>query len=142
MVLQGKRLKQLCGKCLSYVLHSNHVPFLTPEQHPATVRAITTFKKTHSSRFLILSNSNSAYIDIILKEQGLENFFEDVITNPAQFLPNGCLEVKRRVLADAPKQHGCKVGCSPNMCKGGFRRASKLQHQLAQNICECSQEKN
>jgi hypothetical protein len=43
--------------------------------------------------------------------------FDEVVTNPAQFNSNGLLELRRRVDPNGP-QHSCKVGCSPNMCKG------------------------
>lgn len=48
---------------------------------------------------------------------GMENQFDEVITNPAKFNEDGLLELKRRVDPNG-KQHECKVGCSPNMCKG------------------------
>jgi len=47
----------------------------------------------------------------------MENFFEEIITNPAEFLDNGLLQLKRRV-DPSGEQHGCKIGCSANMCKG------------------------
>lgn len=47
----------------------------------------------------------------------MENFFEEIVTNPAEFKDNGLLSLKRRV-DPSGKQHGCKVGCSANMCKG------------------------
>lgn len=47
----------------------------------------------------------------------MENFFEEIITNPAEFLDSGLLQLKRRV-DPSGEQHGCKVGCSANMCKG------------------------
>lgn len=55
-----------------------------------------------------------------MQHHGLENFFDEVITNPAEFRSDGLLKLERRVLASAPQQHGCKIGCSPNMCKGAL----------------------
>jgi pyridoxal phosphate phosphatase PHOSPHO2 len=56
-----------------------------------------------------------------MQHHGLENFFEEIVTNPAQWLPNGMLQLKRRV-DPAGVQHGCKIGCSANMCKGELLR--------------------
>lgn len=47
----------------------------------------------------------------------MENFFEEIVTNPAEFLDSGLLSLKRRV-DPSGEQHGCKIGCSANMCKG------------------------
>lgn len=52
------------------------------------------------------------------QHQGMTDIFEEIITNPAEFKESGLLEINRRILASAPKQHSCKVGCSANMCKG------------------------
>lgn len=48
----------------------------------------------------------------------MDGFFDEIITNPAEFKDSGLLELRRRVAADDKQQHGCKIGCSPNMCKG------------------------
>jgi pyridoxal phosphate phosphatase PHOSPHO2 len=48
----------------------------------------------------------------------MSDIFDEIITNPASFTDSGLLEINRRVLATAEKQHSCKVGCSANMCKG------------------------
>ncbi|GAA5841204.1 hypothetical protein JCM11251_003233 [Rhodosporidiobolus azoricus] len=87
--------------------------------HPAMKRIIKAVSSSQSPKgsWTILSNSNSVYIDTIMKHHGLEKDLQEVITNPAKFLDNGLLEVKRRVDPNGP-QHSCKVGCSPNMCKG------------------------
>lgn len=97
--------------------------------------------------FLCLSNSNSVFIDTILKvshtpplaflssrltdsfsqHHGLEDQFVEVITNPAEFQANGLLSLKRRV-DPAGEQHGCKVGCSANMCKGAELEAFMARH--------------
>ncbi|GAA5973827.1 hypothetical protein JCM11641_003178 [Rhodosporidiobolus odoratus] len=87
--------------------------------HPAMKRMILSLKASTDPRVsvTILSNSNSVYIDTIMKHQGLDTVIDEVITNPAQFDDKGCLVVKRRVDPNGP-QHSCTVGCSPNMCKG------------------------
>jgi pyridoxal phosphate phosphatase PHOSPHO2 len=51
------------------------------------------------------------------QSKGLQNLFEEIVTNPAEFEPSGLLKLRRRVDPNGP-QHSCTVGCSPNMCKG------------------------
>ncbi|GAA5865280.1 hypothetical protein JCM1840_003975 [Sporobolomyces johnsonii] len=87
--------------------------------HPAMKRGVQTVKARADPQatFLCLSNSNSVFIDTILRHHGLENQFDEIITNPAHFRDDGLLELKRRVDPNGP-QHDCTVGCSPNMCKG------------------------
>ncbi|GAA5945666.1 hypothetical protein JCM1841_000860 [Sporobolomyces salmonicolor] len=87
--------------------------------HPAMKRGVQAVKARvdPQATFLCLSNSNSVFIDTILRHHGLENQFDEIITNPAHFRDDGLLELKRRVDPNGP-QHNCTVGCSPNMCKG------------------------
>jgi hypothetical protein len=47
----------------------------------------------------------------------MSDFFEEVITNPAEWDDSGLLKLRRRTDPSGP-QHQCKIGCSPNMCKG------------------------
>lgn len=87
--------------------------------------------KAHESpktTFFLLSNSNTVYIDTILRHQGITDVFDEIVTNPAHFEPSGLLNVSRRIPADAEKQHSCKVGCSPNMCKGEELEAFLARH--------------
>ncbi|GAA5857791.1 hypothetical protein JCM8547_005983 [Rhodosporidiobolus lusitaniae] len=87
--------------------------------HPAMTRMIKSIKASSSPlvNYVILSNSNTFYIDTILKHNGIDQTVDEVITNPASFNEEGVLVLKRRVDPSGP-QHTCKVGCSPNMCKG------------------------
>lgn len=48
----------------------------------------------------------------------MDTLFEEIITNPAEWDESGLLKVRRKVDPQGP-QHDCKIGCSPNMCKGG-----------------------
>ncbi|KAF8829107.1 hypothetical protein HHX47_DHR3000717 [Lentinula edodes] len=84
--------------------------------HPAMVRAVTTLKARGNTTFLCLSNANSVFISTILQEKGLDTLFEEIITNPAEWDTSGLLRLRRRIDPEGP-QHGCKIGCSPNMCK-------------------------
>ncbi|KAI0082062.1 hypothetical protein K474DRAFT_1655996 [Panus rudis PR-1116 ss-1] len=100
--------------------------------HPAMIRAVKTLKAKDSPQttFLCLSNANSVFISTILKEKGLDDLFEEIITNPAEWDPSGLLKLQRRVDPSGP-QHQCKVGCSPNMCKGEELNAFLERHQPA-----------
>lgn len=75
--------------------------------------------------FFLLSNSNEFYIRTLLQKHGLSDVFTEVVTNPAQFDDKGKLCLRRRIPADAEVQHGCKVGCSANMCKGELETESE-----------------
>jgi len=87
--------------------------------HPGMVRAVMKLKAgtNPQTTFLCLSNANSVFISTILESKGLSTLFEEIITNPAEWDPSGLLKLRRRVDPNGP-QHTCKVGCSPNMCKG------------------------
>ncbi|KAF5370571.1 hypothetical protein D9758_001929 [Tetrapyrgos nigripes] len=77
--------------------------------HPAMVRAVSKLKAGGKTTFFCLSNANS--------EKGLENLFDEIITNPAEWTDSGLLDLRRRIDPSGP-QHNCQVGCSANMCKG------------------------
>ncbi|PPQ99433.1 hypothetical protein CVT24_005240 [Panaeolus cyanescens] len=89
----------------------------TMPYHPAMKRAVTNLKSRGKTTFLCLSNANSVFISTILKSKGLENLFQEIITNPAEWDNSGLLKLRRRV-DPLGVQHTCEVGCSPNMCKG------------------------
>lgn len=78
---------------------------------------------TPETTFFLLSNSNTVYIDTILKHQGLDKVFDEIVTNPAEFDGEGRLILNRRIPVEHEKQHQCKVGCSANMCKGEFHQS-------------------
>lgn len=96
--------------------------------HPGMVRGVKALKQDPEvdTTFFLLSNSNTVYIDTVLSARKLQppegpQVFTEIVTNPARFLPSGLLELKRRIPpAGEPgsRDHGCKVGCSANMCKG------------------------
>ncbi|TFK44376.1 phosphatase phospho-type [Crucibulum laeve] len=98
--------------------------------HPAMVRGVSNLKDAGKTTFFCLSNANSVFISTILKSKGLETLFHEIITNPAEWAPSGLLKLRRRV-DPAGTQHGCKVGCSPNMCKG-----KELEAFLARNAAD------
>jgi len=100
--------------------------------HPAVVRAVTKLKAATNPQttFLCLSNANSVFISTILESKGLSTLFEEIVTNPAEWDPSGLLKLRRRVDPNGP-QHTCKVGCSPNMCKGEELDAFLERHKPA-----------
>jgi len=98
------------------------------------IRAVKALKSRSKTTFFCLSNANSVFINTILQvrlmciqthaflrlcnqSKGLEDLFTEIVTNPAEWEPSGLLKLRRRVDPSGP-QHSCKVGCSPNMCKG------------------------
>ncbi|RPD59908.1 hypothetical protein L226DRAFT_487823 [Lentinus tigrinus ALCF2SS1-7] len=85
--------------------------------HPAMIRGVSSLKSRGKTTFFLLSNANIIYITTVLKSKGLESLFHEIVTNPAEWDPSGLLKVRRRIDPSGP-QHNCKVGCSPNMCKG------------------------
>jgi len=98
--------------------------------HPAMVRGVTNLKggSNPTTTFFCLSNANSVFINTILESKGLQNLFEEIVTNPAEFEPSGLLKLRRRVDPNGP-QHSCTVGCSPNMCKGEELAAFLERHK-------------
>lgn len=84
------------------------------------VRAVEGLKDAQKTTFFCLSNANEVYIRTILQSRGLDDLFDEIVTNPAHWAENGLLDVRRRVDPAGP-QHSCTVGCSPNMCKGAHR---------------------
>ncbi|EIW63357.1 uncharacterized protein TRAVEDRAFT_56397 [Trametes versicolor FP-101664 SS1] len=98
--------------------------------HPAMVRGTTALKSRAKTTFFCLSNANIIFITTILKSKGLDELFDEIVTNPAEWDPSGLLKLRRRVDPAGP-QHACKVGCSPNMCKGDELDAFLARHQPA-----------
>ncbi|KAL1695493.1 phosphatase phospho-type [Schizophyllum commune] len=95
--------------------------------HPAMIRAVKDLKAQGKTTFLCLSNANEVFIKTILKSKGLEDLFNEIITNRAEWDESGLLKLRRRVDPNGP-QHSCKVGCSPNMCKGEELEAFLERH--------------
>ncbi|KAJ3514120.1 hypothetical protein NLJ89_g2566 [Agrocybe chaxingu] len=113
LVAQSLREAHARGITKDQVIHALQImPY-----HPAMVRAVTGLKAGGKTTFLCLSNANSVFISTILESKGLQTLFEEIITNRAEWEPSGLLKLQRRVDPEGP-QHSCKVGCSPNMCKG------------------------
>ncbi|ORY00495.1 hypothetical protein K493DRAFT_335329 [Basidiobolus meristosporus CBS 931.73] len=71
--------------------------------------------KSKGAKHIILSDSNTIFIDKCLKASGVLDVFELVRTNPAQFDSEGCLRVTR--LTPQSNPHNCAL-CNVNICKG------------------------
>ncbi|KAG2106529.1 putative phosphatase-domain-containing protein [Suillus cothurnatus] len=115
------------GRTREEIEHTlRQMPFVTP----AMVRGVTNLKggSNPTTTFFCLSNANSVFINTILESKGLQNLFEEIVTNPAEFEPSGLLKLRRRVDPNGP-QHSCTVGCSPNMCKGEELAAFLERHK-------------
>lgn len=98
--------------------------------HPAMVRTIKGLKQStdHETTLFCLSNANSIFISTILEDKELSHLFTEIVTNPAEWDESGLLKLRRRV-DPAGVQHGCKVGCSANMCKGEELEAFLARHK-------------
>ncbi|CAG7850915.1 SubName: Full=Uncharacterized protein {ECO:0000313/EMBL:CCA72016.1} [Serendipita indica DSM 11827] len=98
--------------------------------HPAMIRAVKRLKASEDPKatFFCLSNANQVFIDTILKDKKLDTLFDRITTNPAEWTDDGLLVVRRKVDPNGP-QHSCKVGCSPNMCKGEELTAFLAEHE-------------
>ncbi|KAG8720334.1 hypothetical protein FRC08_000562 [Ceratobasidium sp. 394] len=91
---------------------------VTLPYHPAMIRAVKALKAASSPKttFLCLSAANHVYIRTILEHNGLGDLFAEVVTNKAEWHGDR-LDIRRHIPPDGP-QHDCKIGCSPNLCKG------------------------
>ncbi|KAF9984719.1 hypothetical protein BGZ75_003719 [Mortierella antarctica] len=89
----------------------SQVPFA-----PEMIQALE-LMKSEGADLYILSDANTVYIDTVLKAYKIDHLFTKVITNPAEFDPQGRLNVVRfHGLDQTP--HGCPLPCQPNLCKG------------------------
>ncbi|KAJ7963157.1 Inorganic pyrophosphatase [Quillaja saponaria] len=84
--------------------------------HPRIVHAI---KAAHSfgCDLKIVSDANIFFIETILKHHGVRDCFSEIVANPSYVNEEGRLRIFP--YHDFMKSsHGCKLICSPNMCKG------------------------
>ena len=99
-------------------LHSSGVQSDTLLQHMREIpfdddmKAACRLMSDHQSvTAIILSDSNTVFIETILSHANLGEVFSRTVTNPAQLLADGRLTVQRY------HQHSCSL-CPPNLCKG------------------------
>ncbi|KAI9274449.1 phosphatase phospho-type [Phascolomyces articulosus] len=88
----------------------------TIQMVPSAIELLKSLR-ANNTRVLILSDANTFFIDVILRNHGLHDLIADIITNPAYTDDKGRLRVNRRILATDP-QHNCPNTCGVNICKG------------------------
>ncbi|KAJ7969449.1 Inorganic pyrophosphatase [Quillaja saponaria] len=91
--------------------------------HPRIVHAI---KAVHAlgCDLKIVSDANIFSIETILKHHGVRNCFSEIAANPSYVNEEGRLRIFpfHDFLTSS---HGCKLICSPNMCKGSVFESIK-----------------
>ncbi|CAH1237921.1 PHOSPHO2 [Branchiostoma lanceolatum] len=82
------------------------IPYTDKMQH------VLKFIGSNSAKFdcIVISDSNTVFIETILKAGGVQHAVNNMFTNPAHFDKSNCLHVKPF------HKHACK-GCPVNMCK-------------------------
>ena len=84
-----------------------------PEQR---VRTLHFLSKQPGTELIIISDSNTVFINSILKSHGLDSYFKKVYTNPAKFDAAGLLEIE-----EFHNNNTCDLSPS-NMCKDQILR--------------------
>ena len=74
-------------------------------------RMLHFLSKQPGIELIIISDSNTVFIDSILKSHGIDSYFKKVYTNPAKFNPDGLLEIQ-----EFHANNACDLSPS-NMCK-------------------------
>lgn len=108
---------EFMGKVMKYIGEQG----VTPERirnvmetipYTAGMKDLLTFISEHKDSIdcIVISDSNSLFIDLILRGAGLEAAVDKVFTNPAKFNDTGFLEVHGH------HTHNC-TKCPVNMCK-------------------------
>ena len=91
--------------------------------HEDALEAARLVHEDDSADAIILSDSNTVFIRLILDECKVSEMFQEVITNPAHFEEDGRLKV----------EHLCSHSCalckhSPNICKTQVLQEYRRQH--------------
>ena len=109
-------------KLMDHVFSLLHQQGCTKEAIEQHMRKLTLYKEAMNAvsivhecsqaDSIIISDSNSVFIDLILEECGIKFMFAAVYTNPAHFEATGRLRVTEY------GSHSCRVcSSSPNLCK-------------------------
>lgn len=83
------------------------------EEALKAVRAAREAVRGARDQIIIISDSNSVFIETVLRKSGMEDAFGEVFTNPAHFDPSGRLHVSPHSTSKCARCVG-----SPGMCKG------------------------
>ena len=126
-VAVGNRKQRPCWtELMDSALGRIHAAGCGPEELLAHMRRLTMFEEALKAvraareavrgakeQIIMISDSNSVFIETILRKSGMEDAFGEVFTNPAHFDPSGRLRV-------SPHSTSRCVHCasSPGMCKG------------------------
>ncbi|XP_061386166.1 pyridoxal phosphate phosphatase PHOSPHO2-like [Musca vetustissima] len=95
---------------------------------PGFVRMLKRLKSKYDCDLIIISDSNSIFIEEWLKYHGLSDSFTKVFTNPARFEANGLLTIQ-------PYHHQteCRMS-SANLCKGKVLEHFLIEQDLRYNM--------
>ena len=81
--------------------------------HAQALKALHAVGAAQHADAVVISDSNTQFIDCILGECGVRTVFRDVLSNPASFSADGLLSVAWH------HTHSCaRCQRTPNMCKG------------------------
>jgi len=98
--------------------HLRRVPL-----HEEALKSVRLLHASDSADAIILSDSNTVFIDLILNECDISDAFQVVLTNPAHFEADGRLRVEHLCV------HSCQVCKStPNICKSKVLREYRGAH--------------
>lgn len=95
---------------------------------PGFVRLIKHLAKRLHFDLIIISDSNSVFIEEWLRAHNLADCFMAVFTNPAEFDASGCLVVRAH-----HQQSDCKLSAS-NLCKGRVLEHFVIEQDLRRSI--------
>ncbi|XP_017141500.1 pyridoxal phosphate phosphatase PHOSPHO2 [Drosophila miranda] len=95
---------------------------------PGFVRLIKHLHKKLNFDMIIISDSNSVFIDEWVKAHNLADCFVAIFTNPAEFDSNGQLQVRPH-----HQQSECKLSAS-NLCKGRVLEHFVIEQDLRRSI--------
>lgn len=100
----------------------------TFEETNGMINLITELKKTLGADIIIISDSNSVFIEEWLKYHNLSRHIDRVYTNPAKFNEEGLLTIQKY-----HKQDWCKLS-TKNLCKG-YILESYIKEQIVKKGC-------
>eukprot|EP00923_Selenidium_pygospionis_P018855 GHVN01032944.1.p1 GENE.GHVN01032944.1~~GHVN01032944.1.p1 ORF type:complete len:283 (+),score=60.32 GHVN01032944.1:58-906(+) len=109
-MLMNEVMRLICERGVSVGEVSDHMRQL--RLFKEAVKALKAVGNSETSDAIILSDSNSLFIDVILTEAGVKHMVQSIITNSVEYR-NG------RVCISHYHSHTCPI-CkgSPNLCKG------------------------
>lgn len=95
---------------------------------PGFVRMLKRLNTKYGCDLIVISDSNSVFIEEWIKSHGLQENFTKVFTNPARFEENGLLTIK-------PFHHqtDCRLS-AVNLCKGKVLEHFIIEQDLRHNI--------